>query len=106
MRTAAPLLLTIATALADTSCRSPEARAAQSTTPDCRECFDAVATALEQHPVASAAENRVLREYICPCCNTEMAVYIENGVHMVRCGGCAKDGVAWDACHPVDMGPK
>lgn len=106
MRSATLLLLTLVTALACTSCRSPESRAAPSTTPVCRECFDAVTAALEQHPIASAAENRVLREYTCPCCNTEMAVYIEGGVHMVRCGGCAKDGVAWNACHPVDMSPK
>ena len=99
MRSATLLLLTLVTALACTSCRSPESRAAPSTTPVCRECFDAVTAALEQHPIASAAENRVLREYTCPCCNTEMAVYIEGGVHMVRCGGCAKDGVAWNACH-------
>ena len=32
-----------------------------------------------------------------------MAVYIEGGVHMVRCGGCAEHGVAWNACHPVEM---
>jgi hypothetical protein len=106
MRTATPLLLTLATALAYTSCRAPEARAAQSTTPVCRECFDAVATALEEHPVTSAADSRVIRRYTCPCCRAEMAVYIEEGVHMVRCGGCAKDGVAWNACHPVDMSTK
>lgn len=105
MRTATPLLLTLATALACTSCRSPEPRDASSATPVCRECFEAVTAAREQHPVAAATEDRVLREYTCPCCKTDMAVYIEGGVHMVRCGGCAKDGVAWNACHPVDMNP-
>ena len=106
MRTATPLLLTLAVALACTGCRSPESRDASSTTPVCSECFEAVTTAREQGLAASAADNRALAEYICPCCKAEMVVYIEDGVHMVRCGGCAKDGVAWNACHPVDMSAK
>lgn len=101
-----PLLLTLAAALSCTGCRSPESHDSLDSVPVCQECFDAVTAAHQQHPTTSADEHRVIKEYTCPCCNAEMAVYIEGGIHMVRCGGCVKDGVAWDACHPVAMSTK
>ena len=64
----------------------------------CQECYDAVHAARTAHPATGMNHNEVLRTYDCPCCKSEMTVYIENGVHMVKCGGCAKDGVAWDKC--------
>lgn len=98
-----PLLVALIAALACTSCRSLESEDTADSTPVCQECFDAVVAAREKHPAASADEHRVIEVYTCPCCNAEMAVYIEGGVHMVRCGGCAEHGVAWNACHPVEM---
>lgn len=67
----------------------------------CQECYDAVTDARRTHPATD--ENTTINTYVCPCCKTEMSVYIENGVHMVKCGGCARDGVAWNQCRPIDM---
>ena len=64
----------------------------------CQECYDAVTAARESHPSTGADHNEVISRYECPCCKFEMSVYIANGVHMVKCGGCAVDGVAWDKC--------
>ena len=68
--------------------------------PVCQECFDAVNAARLDHPAKGSSHNEVLRTYECPCCMTEMSVYIENGIHMVKCGACAVDGVRWDQCEP------
>lgn len=64
----------------------------------CKECFDAVAAAHRSHPASTASGTQTLSTSTCPCCKTEMAVYIQDGTHMVKCGGCAPDGVAWDRC--------
>lgn len=66
----------------------------------CKECYDAVTAAHRNHPATNASGVQTLRTYQCPCCNTEMSVYIQDGTHMVRCGGCAREGVAWDKCLP------
>ena len=67
----------------------------------CQECYDAVHAAHTSQPSRGATHNEVIRTYECPCCKAEMSVYIEDGVHMVKCGGCAGDGVAWDKCTPT-----
>lgn len=67
----------------------------------CQECYDAVHAAHTSHPSMGATHNEVIRTHECPCCKSEMSVYVENGVHMVKCGGCAADGVAWDKCTPT-----
>jgi len=72
----------------------------------CQECYDAVNAARAAHPSAGSTHNEVISTYECPCCKTEMSVYIANGVHMVKCGGCAKEGVAWDKCTSSVHGPK
>lgn len=64
----------------------------------CQECYDAVHEARRDHPSTGTSHNEVLRTYECACCKSEMSVYIANGVHMVKCGGCATEGVAWDKC--------
>jgi len=66
----------------------------------CKECYDAVTGAHRNQPAASATGFQTLRTSQCPCCKTEMSVYIQDGTHMVKCGGCAHDGVAWDKCVP------
>jgi len=64
----------------------------------CQECYDAVMKAHAEHPSSGPGHNELIRSYECPCCKSEMSVYIEQGVHMVKCAGCAHDGVAWDEC--------
>jgi len=66
----------------------------------CQECYDAVTAAHRNHPASSASGTQVLRTYQCACCKTEMSVYIQDGTHMVKCAGCAREGVAWDMCVP------
>ncbi len=72
----------------------------------CKECYDAVTKEHHAHPTLAANENRTIRTYQCPCCKTEMSVYIQNGTHMVKCGGCAKEGVTWDNCVPSNSAAK
>lgn len=67
----------------------------------CQECYDAVTAAHRDHPASGTKGIQTLRTYQCPCCKTEMSVYIQDGTHMVKCGGCAKEGVAWDNCLPA-----
>ena len=71
----------------------------------CKECYDAVTAAHRDHPAMSTSGVQTLRTYQCPCCNTEMSVYVQDGKHMVKCAGCARDGVAWDMCAPPDGQP-
>lgn len=75
--------------------------AATSKTIVCQECYDAVTAAHRDHPASHTKGIQTLRTYQCPCCKTEMSVYIQDGTHMVKCGGCAKEGVAWDKCLPA-----
>jgi hypothetical protein len=67
-------------------------------TVDCKESYDAVTAAHLNQPTTNASGTQILRTYQCPCCKTEMPVYIQNGTHMVKCGGCAREGVSWDKC--------
>ncbi len=85
-----------------TGCCSVADADASGKTAVCQECFDAVNRARSDHPASGPQHNETLRTYDCPCCKTEMSVYVERGVHKVRCGGCAVDGVAWDRCEPSE----
>lgn len=101
-----PLLLLSLSVFFLAACQSDKLSASEhqmSKTPVCQECYDAVAAARRTHPVADASTNEIIETYACPCCETEMSVYIENGTHMVKCGGCASEGIAWDQCRPVAM---
>ena len=68
----------------------------------CRECYDAVTEAHRANPDPKVTGVQTIRTSQCPCCKTEMSVYIQDGTHMVKCGGCARAGVAWDRCLPSD----
>lgn len=99
------ILLTLA-AVPVAACRSDRPTASEhdmSLRPVCQECYDAVLEARRTHPSPGDAVTETLKTYECPCCNTEMSVYVKNGTHMVKCGGCAAEGVAWDQCRPVEM---
>ena len=101
-----PLVFLALSVFALTACQSDKRLASgheMSKTPVCQECYDAVAAARHTHAAADASTNEIIKTYACPCCKTEMSVYIENGTHMVKCGGCASEGVAWDQCRPIEM---
>ncbi len=91
-----------AVALPLVSCATPQHGTQHDKVGVCQECFDAVRAARTEHPASGPNQNEVINTYECPCCKSEMSIYIQNGVHMVKCAGCAADGVAWDKCKPVD----
>ena len=72
----------------------------------CKECYNAVTAAHRDHPASNPSGLQTLRTYQCPCCKTAMSVYIQDGTHMVKCGGCAREGIAWDKCLPPSSEPK
>lgn len=94
-----PVAVAVATALLH-GCASSRPQVDPAKMPVCQECFDAVSAARTSQPATGPTHNELIRTYDCPCCKTEMSVYIENGTHMVRCEGCVADGVAWDRCRP------
>lgn len=101
-----PSLLLALSAIFLAACQSDKRTSSDheaSMTPVCQECYDAVAAARRTHPTSDAGTNEIIKTYVCPCCKAEMSVYIENGTHMVKCGGCASEGIAWDQCRPSDM---
>lgn len=69
----------------------------------CQECYDAVNAARKTHPSRGEGQNETIRSYDCPCCKASMSIYVQDGMHMVRCVGCAPDGVAWNQCVPSAM---
>ncbi|HLQ38395.1 MAG TPA: hypothetical protein VK348_11375 [Planctomycetota bacterium] len=74
------------------------------TTVMCRECYDEVTTVRRNYPATHGNETRTetIRTHHCPACKTDVSIYVENGVLMVKCVGCAPDGVACDKCLPPD----
>ena len=67
----------------------------------CKDCYDQVQKARSTGgPRGGLATNRTISTHMCPCCKTEMSIYVENGVAKVKCGGCAPEGVACDKCLP------
>lgn len=67
----------------------------------CRLCYDEVYK--ERHYTGSRW--RTMRtdthtRHVCPDCKTELSIYTENGVTMVRCAKCAPEGLACDKCLP------
>ena len=67
----------------------------------CKDCYDQVQKARSSGgPRGGLATNRTISTHMCPCCKTEMSIYVENGVAKVKCGGCVPQGVACDKCLP------
>jgi hypothetical protein len=100
-----PLTALALCGLALGACQSGKHATTDSTTGKtivCKECYDAVTAAHRNHPASNASGIQTLHTFQCPCCKTEMSVYIQDGTHMVKCGGCARQGVAWDKCLPPD----
>lgn len=75
-------------------------------------CKDCYAQAVKmQHASGSrwgSTVEQTHQVHQCPSCKTDMSTYIENGVPMIKCAGCAPDGVACDKCLPPKgyTGPK
>ncbi|MGD9789181.1 MAG: hypothetical protein AB7Q00_07130 [Phycisphaerales bacterium] len=66
----------------------------------CKECYDEVAKVRRRsgHRGPSYTQNVAVHQ--CESCKSEMTIYSENGVLMVRCPVCAPEGVPCDKCLP------
>ena len=66
----------------------------------CQQCYDELAKFRRRagHRGPSYTKNVIVHQ--CSQCDTEMFIYSENGVLMVRCDGCVPEGVACDKCVP------
>lgn len=68
----------------------------------CRLCYEEtvrVGSSLPTH-VARRFGRRTLRRHACPECRAEMEIYLLDGKPMIRCEGCAPEGVPCDRCRP------
>ena len=67
----------------------------------CQDCYD---EAVKMRHSTSSRYGTSYEEthavHQCPSCKTEMSTYVENGVTMIKCAGCAPNGVACDKCLP------
>lgn len=96
------LLVLAAACFAPVGCKSSahsSHEAASGTVIGCQSCFD------EIHKVRTASGSRagILHgktqvKHQCPSCKTEMVIYAEHDVLMVKCAHCAPEGVACDKC--------
>jgi hypothetical protein len=67
----------------------------------CKLCYDEVYK--ERHPTGSrwgGMRTETHTRHVCPSCQTEMSIYTQNGVTMVKCAKCAPEGLACDKCLP------
>lgn len=64
----------------------------------CQKCYDEAQTALRGtarvHAPRKALRYRRPKRHMCPGCKNEVVIYEENGVPMIKCSGCAPEGVA------------
>ncbi len=64
----------------------------------CRMCYDEVQKVRTQSGRSVTGTNVTIKRHQCPDCKTEMSIYTENGVLMVKCAMCAPAGMACDKC--------
>lgn len=65
----------------------------------CRLCYDeiqVVRSEFDENP----GPTTIIKKHQCADCNTEMSIYNENGVLMVKCANCAPEGMSCDRCLP------
>lgn len=96
-------------ALALASCQSPQPKHRMAE-PDsgtkivCRKCYDEAVRALTGPP--KHRRYQMVPKHQCADCFSDVAVYEDGGVLMIKCGRCAPDGVACDKCLPPDGAAK
>lgn len=67
----------------------------------CRLCYDeAVRVSTEFAKGSQWRDQAVIRRHRCEGCRHEVTVYVEGDKPMIRCPGCAPEGVACDRCLP------
>lgn len=67
----------------------------------CAQCYDEVYKMTHWGSSRGGAPYRQTHtRHECASCRTEMSIYSENGVLMVKCAKCAPEGMACDKCLP------
>jgi len=67
----------------------------------CTQCYDEVYKVTHWGSARGGAPSRQTHtRHECTSCKTEMSIYSENGVLMVKCAKCAPEGLACDKCLP------
>lgn len=68
----------------------------------CTKCYDEIVRARGKGgPLAGLRTNKMIAKHACEECDTEMSLYVEGGVAMVKCARCAPQGVPCDKCVPA-----
>lgn len=67
----------------------------------CATCYDEIVKARGSGgPRGGLATNRLVTKHACDDCQSEMSIYTEQGVLMVKCSRCAPEGLPCDRCAP------
>lgn len=84
--------------------RHGRAESPASQTIQCQKCYDEAQAALRGAARTRWPRKRMqyrqLKRHICPACKSDVVLYEEDGVPMIKCSGCAPEGVACDLCRP------
>jgi hypothetical protein len=70
----------------------------------CQKCYGEAQAALpgtaRTHWPRKRMQYREIKHHVCPACKSDVVLYEEDGVPMIKCSGCAPEGVACDLCRP------
>lgn len=66
----------------------------------CQECYDEVVKVRRRSGHRGPSYTQNVSVHQCSQCGTQTSIYSENGVLMVKCAGCAPEGMACDKCLP------
>ena len=75
--------------------------AAPGQTTVCSKCYDEIVKARSTGgPRGGLRTNKMIVKHVCGDCKTEMSIYSEQDVLMIRCAKCAPEGIPCDRCRP------
>lgn len=66
----------------------------------CSKCYDDIRKARSSGGPRGGLANRMITTHRCEDCKTDMSIYEQDGVLMVRCATCAPAGLPCDKCLP------
>ncbi len=68
----------------------------------CQSCYDQ--TRIVRNERVKGVSYRVVRKHMCKDCDTEAVLYAQDGRMMIKCAGCAPEGIPCDKCLPPKGG--
>ena len=86
-----------------TGCQSQHAMTAAppGQTTVCAKCYDEIVKARSTGgPRGGLRTNKMIARHACEECRTEMSIYAEQDLLMIKCAKCAPEGVPCDRCRP------